>query len=443
MAGIDCLPGEILVEILAQVKVNSSNLFSCILVSRSWYQLGLPLLYRNVVLSDSNVSVFCGKLNASHGSLVRSLTVRIAPIEDAPATLLPGLLSTLVQLPRMTTFAFRVTRQPVPSFSLSQDQLISLVDALPESCINLEIDTNSSDVAPNADGAHFCNALRRILPRMRNVRLQLKFMCSQLFGDGPPLPGNLPSDPSLPFEPVSLPNIQTLMVDCIADNANLPKHCKHPKMARHPFTGWDSVTEALKRVVEQDGSHPPSARLFVLSSLPLNNTNQRSCTAFARAEMVSQTTYTLPFCIFAFTNQYHGWMLRTPDGREIFSTVWTLKDFAEGGVWKTIVGGSRIPAEVLLQKEKSFIPALYVEEKLPIMSLKEWTARYPDISCPLWRNELQAGVRLLDGEKREGPEEYLSRRPVTEKTPPGFVRLRSEAYINLYGQDDPRIINRT
>jgi hypothetical protein len=32
-------------------------------------------------------------------------------------------------------------------------------------------------------------------------------------------------------------------------------------------------------------------------------------------------------------------------------------------------------------------------------------------------------MRLLEAEKREGPEFYLSRALVFEKTPPGFVRL--------------------
>jgi hypothetical protein len=41
-------------------------------------------------------------------------------------------------------------------------------------------------------------------------------------------------------------------------------------------------------------------------------------------------------------------------------------------------------------------------------------------------------MRLLDAEKREGPNMYLSREPVVERVPPGFVSVIGD----LHRSDD-------
>jgi hypothetical protein len=88
------------------------------------------------------------------------------------------------------------------------------VDALPESCVNLEIQTRGQDSVPKTGEPHLCERLRSVLPRMRNVALGLRYLCSGLLGlleDGDTLP-SLSSQDAEHFLPIALPNIQTLLL---------------------------------------------------------------------------------------------------------------------------------------------------------------------------------------------------------------------------------------
>lgn len=447
MTTINNYPAEILLEILAQVKLASSAAFfrRCLLVCRSWHDATLPLLYRNIVLSDGNLETFCEGFNPVHSSLVFSLTVRLGPHEPIclpknTRTLLNHnarrLSKILCDLSKLTTFSFYI-QEPFPVL-ISHNALIPLVNALPESCVNLELDTRRRDVL-EAD-THLCDQLRPHISRMRHVRISLQFICSALFGSGPLLPG--PATDAKDFEPIRLPNIATLMVNCIVRGTNrLPVLCKNSSQVRGgPFenaTGWHSITQALQRLVE-DKHCPPSARLFVFRLSDYSAHDLRVYTTFVRSEMVSQTALCLPWRFIAVTVPLDGWLLRTQEGRDIFAVSWALNAYAEGEVWKDTMARSRLPAAVLEARRSTFL-TVCMEERLPIMSAEEFVNHYPGKLCQLWSNERKAGVKLLEAEMRIGPDAYLSRQPIIEKTPPGFARSRSRQFAALFREGDPEL----
>ncbi|KAI1932908.1 hypothetical protein LOZ65_000515 [Ophidiomyces ophidiicola] len=440
MAAINSLPREIFLEILVQFKRASCirSLLNCLLVCRSWRDAALPLLYGNVVLSGLNLLTFCEGFNPAYGSHVRSVTLKIGHDHgsskgelDDGLRRFSGLLS---KLERLSTLSFHVSSGFL--YDISHGILLSLVQALPESCVNLEIDTHHYDVpsAAVADG-HLCEQIRHILPRMRHVRLSLRYICSALIGTGPLLP--CPANDAKIFSPIALPNIQNLVVSCAsAARCRLPKRCQH--LVQHEAdqsTGWDSVTQALKLLVKNK-RYSDSAKFFVFSSIPGDDDDRSQYDTLVCTEMVSQTTLAFPIRFVAMTDSNDGWLLRTQTGQDILSFSWALRDFAEGEAWRDTIGGGRFPAEVL--RRGQFFSTICVEKKLPILSQEMFKDLYPRKSCDLWTNEQTAGKALLIPETRTG-ETYLSRTPLSEATPSGFVRAIAEENQRLYKEGDPNI----
>jgi hypothetical protein len=145
--------------------------------------------------------------------------------------------------------------------------------------------------------------------------------------------------------------------------------------------------------------------------------------------MISKVTWALPIVLGAGI-----FLLRGEDGREIFPKL-KGSQFSIDKTWKSLVGGVRVPAALLASKS-SVVPSKRIVQSSGISSLEEFRAEYPNEHFPIWTNESIAGMRLLEAEKREGPEFYPSWSPVFEKTPPGFVRLgesiRKEGWLGHY-----------
>ena len=295
--------------------------------------------------------------------------------------------------------------------------LSSLVNALPESCVNLEIDVASFHSGP---GNHVCETLHRVLPRMHHVRLHMAPICSRLFGTGQRL--EIPNENHRhPFQPIPLPNIKTLLVNCVSlysaeifDNCSKGGGGVRATSSALYTSSFQSVTQALQLLTRKEGSYVPSAKLCIVGSVPENvHTFRHVGSTFIRSDMANCTAWALPI----WNIDSKSFLLRTSDGRELISTLPTLQKVAEGETWKNIVGGGRLPTELLAEEGQSVLSAPLREAKLPIMDSDGWRLENPLISCSLWKNEKQAGKRLLDPEKRVGSEAFLDMRPLFEKAP--------------------------
>jgi hypothetical protein len=116
-----------------------------------------------------------------------------------------------------------------------------------------------------------------------------------------------------------------------------------------------------------------------------------------------------------------SWFLHPDDGQEIMSFPWALISVAEGEVWRTMVGGARLPAALLVQKDKRTFTSMCIEENPQIRASSNWREEHPRKMCLLWLNERITGMRLLEAERRDGPN-FLSQSPIIEKTPQGWRR---------------------
>ncbi|KAK2873945.1 hypothetical protein FQN49_001975 [Arthroderma sp. PD_2] len=432
MTAIDCLPVEILSRILRHVQFYPPlfvDLKNCILTCRLWHEVATPLLYQHVALHASGVSSLLETFNPSRAGLIRSLTIRLrtarrnrhvrqfASVDDVFRNIkeLSTILGTLTRLSSLSLYI----GDYFPRTS-SHEVIACLLDALPPSCIGLEIHAPAQNNT-NPD-VHLCDRLRLILPRMQHVRLKLKCVCSALFGEGLTVP-TLPIEPESgneeDFKPISLPNIQTLMVNflgglggqerCDTHDLRLRIRCRQLRR----MSAWDSVVEGLKRLVEAGGA-PPSSKLFACRVLDqAYGPNRHHFQSFALVEMRTQTTLVMPFyggLVGSDLWEAH----RVPGGGEFIVPLNQGEDTIEGRLWLDTNDGSRLPAPILAAREHDLLFASPLAKTLPPLTVEAWREQNPGADCLQWVQERLEGMERVNGEKREGPDEYLSLKPLLD-----------------------------
>lgn len=65
--------------------------------------------------------------------------------------------------------------------SIRRATIIALLEAMPVTCTNLELDTHGQDHRDQDKKAHVCDAVRTLLPRMHHVRIRIGAICSAFF----------------------------------------------------------------------------------------------------------------------------------------------------------------------------------------------------------------------------------------------------------------------
>lgn len=215
------LPEEIILEILRFVRCSADQdtLSSCMLCCRRFYRICLPMLYTDVVLQAGTTWAYLAESEmkrirekfahrvtsfSSSGlqqaDLITSLTMRTASCNfDWPKwrpwmllerrksereQWLPTLCRVLPQLKALTTFSFKVGDAEQRVFWTPQSRVADILDVLPASVINLEIDSMGADfvtTGPSNTPSHICKSLSRIVPRLRMLRIRLRFLCSSMF----------------------------------------------------------------------------------------------------------------------------------------------------------------------------------------------------------------------------------------------------------------------
>ncbi|EEU43359.1 uncharacterized protein NECHADRAFT_101077 [Fusarium vanettenii 77-13-4] len=258
MSGIiPALPPEVLVQIIRDAYSSEdakSTIFSCLLVSRAWWDMALPVLYNDLILagSDQMERFLTSHNDSAVRSITRSLTLYLRE-DGGPSQELQE---------RVDTTVYRLAQEAIPnmaalqSFSLTTDRrdfklgihratISDVLIALPESCVNLELDTEGKDEdsfwlastsRSRLDGVtHVCDDIRDMLPRMHNVRIDLKSMCSDMVGW---------RTRGRPFHPISLPNIRHLLIETTGIGAR--PSC--PSSAPRDHSSWRQISLALKHV---------------------------------------------------------------------------------------------------------------------------------------------------------------------------------------------------
>lgn len=223
------LPEELLESILVLVEATASreDCWNTLQTCRQWHRIGLSF-YKGLgfaaqvtiaskqrrcdVEEENGLSGFALSTSLDlqppselYASLFRSLTIHVKYQEHAPPSNLKpnGDLVTLLQISfgamkRLTSFSFKFSDDwdfptlDVPA--VPQSLLARLVASLPDTVIDLELDTAGTDVPPSLEltGAnedqHLCYQISKILTRLRHLRLRTGHICSAVLPEIPNTP---------------------------------------------------------------------------------------------------------------------------------------------------------------------------------------------------------------------------------------------------------------
>ncbi|KXX74112.1 hypothetical protein MMYC01_209467 [Madurella mycetomatis] len=367
----------------------------------------------DISLSYEEIDAFVA--NAASNPSIRSLSLRLTQpaltsyqtqdIETSNLQVEQTLLrlsDAIASLEKLQSFSLTVPpNSPAHHFDISRRAIAAIIAALTDSCVNLELDTASLDHAAGFGvPVHLCDTLRNVLPRMRHVRLSLRTMCASLVGTGD----------AGSFTPISLPNMQMLLVNCRQSWGTAPICAMAAQSASTPAVdSWDSVALGLQELAAADsGRLRPNAELTVLTSTPQSSNDKGAYITLVRAEVTTRTSQAFPVAFVS--HRPDAWLMRMGEGREVLSpSTAALVAVAEGETWvKTTSRQVRLPRALAAEWGLE-------TEQLPLEEVGVWRAANPKKMHLLWYNEALSGVRLLDSETRSG-DAYLSREPLVEMT---------------------------
>ncbi|PGH07353.1 hypothetical protein GX51_01897 [Blastomyces parvus] len=188
-------------------STSASIFLPCLLVCKKWYSLAIPVLQAAVVLRNHSLCRFVKGARlplSSKACAIQSLSLLLdIPAVDpgsttAAAFRLDRLLKDLVKIMAggmraLQIFSLRIDHEPAcavgsgegddidritaePSFPASA--VIALLDSLPETCSDVEIDTSGFEVY--AEGEHLCPQIAKLLPYLTHLRLRIRQLCPSL-----------------------------------------------------------------------------------------------------------------------------------------------------------------------------------------------------------------------------------------------------------------------
>ncbi|EEU39738.1 uncharacterized protein NECHADRAFT_79535 [Fusarium vanettenii 77-13-4] len=368
-------------------------------------------------------------------SITRSVTLRPSQKEGGFNTVSHKRLNTRILLLARDVIAhmealqsFSLTTHPAePKLMLwiLRSTISTVLKALPASCVNLELVTRGGDgtrIGGNAgDPTHLCEEIRRLLPRMHHVHIDLASICDAMLGMW---------DSGHVFRPIKLACIRRLHINCVSMDGR--KRCgghHHDGDGdwysghRPPKSLWDSIIRGLQHVVELQDID--TGEITVLGSVPSGNDFNKDrywtlLRCHVRRGHNEITTWAFPIIHITPVDENNlAWYIRVNDGAFITLDRRPLYDLVAGFPWRTLTTGPKLPAAV-----DPHAPRVS-DEELGILSEAQWKKRYPRKIPILWLNEKKTGMRLIDAEEQEGSE----MRGTVEMTPSGFVRPTEQGYF--------------
>lgn len=418
---LPALPPEVLVQIIRdsyRFDDEKSTILSFLLVSRTWRDMALPFLYQDLVLAGSDqMERFLDSHNSpAVRSITRSLTLYLK--EDGnPSSELQARVDNTVcrvarevipEIPALKSFSLTTNRRDF-KLGILRATISTVLEALPQSCVNLELDTEGKDEnsfylayhgRDRREGvAHLCHELRCMLPRMHNVRIDLKSMCHAIFRAR-----NKDKD----FYYINLPHIQHLLIETPAASARPP--C--PALPRRENSTWHRMIRALQHVAGSEETAP--GELTVMGTALATSQDRKFYQTLLRCHVKGGddglTTFAFPATDVPSPNSKdkRSLLVRTEEGGFVMETIDSYYDIAGGRPWRLAVNGARLPV--------TFSPDIVWvgDEELGIVAEAKWRERYPAKECPLWEKEREVGMRLMDFEERENDIEL---RAVAERSP--------------------------
>lgn len=458
---INKFPAELMIQVLNHVKLPSSHSFSsksvkpdssivsCLLCCKRWHDIALQVIYRDVVLQNHNLHLFTQQsLLQAPGVLnnTRSLTVSIdakslvatpegvllTETDEEEHAKIHGLLLPLQRLP--TLLAQMVN---LATFSLSivlfgqyepyKDTINSILTALPQSCVNLELDLDRFKYNDKGTGhEHVCEGIADCLPRLHHLRLSMGTFCPVLFLPRLARDGSTKGEAYFHHPPV-YQSLKTFIINCHVWGDALTCNEDRSQQSNHSKDAWARVAlvKSLRELVVR-GSFPQIERLWLLDGQNCNVLNSRESPAWNRRDIVGNQTWVIPW-----TNLHAKYMpfpliTRTPEGQEAITTNHgALEALVEAQTWKETAMGTRLPATILNGPERNN----HIVKGAPIISLAEYRQISPKGSCSWWAQEKLTRVQLIWAMKREG---LVDRSPVHIT----YGEPHSEGHLGQFSRDN-------
>ncbi|KAL1956799.1 hypothetical protein VTO42DRAFT_6749 [Malbranchea cinnamomea] len=367
------LTSDILFRILLLVRESSTpaEFLPCLRVCKSFYRLAYPIFNSVVSLTDKSLKEYvlcsdsCG-LQAESSTQV--LTVRIKssrPNRQNPSGLhwkLDELLRKLARLIKcnmasLRSFSLHIDDQSLegkgPEFeeirsapSFKAASVIALLDALPETCTALEIDTSGFEVYQGKE--HFCPHIAKVLPRLHHLRLRAGQVCPAFIN--PPHPfGTVCHDCPEAGRPPVATHLRSLVFNmelsswipstkrCPWSSSRYPEpHTLHVEMARFLRCGYVNLNyfPVAKKL-------DIFAKVFVEGSSQwvVRRTDVRHYITFLHGSMSL-----LPNLDLHSSPPLSWRCIRMQDGRDIIAPHSCARELAEQS-WRSTVDGARLPID--------------------------------------------------------------------------------------------------
>ncbi|GIJ86559.1 hypothetical protein Asppvi_005448 [Aspergillus pseudoviridinutans] len=299
-------------------------------------------------------------------------------------------------------------------YDLHKDMIGSILAALPESCINLELDLDPVNIESKGPGsAHICEMISPHLSRLHHLRLEIGTICPALFGDHFAIDGSLQRENPPPLSHYYYPALQTFIINCNFWGSALTCNINGATAASEALPPARVALVQCLRHLFLRGSFPRIQRLWLLDGQLNDNNDESVYAAWNRRDIVNNKTWAIPWVDVKGPTPISFYsVIRTPEGRELVTPSQYTSVFAEDQTWKESTLGSRFPAAVLADRGD------FIVRDPPALSVSEYRSMYKG-SCLAWRHEQITGRKLLWATQREG---LVDRSPLHEITPPGWRR---------------------
>lgn len=438
---INKLPPEVLSIILYYVGQpasdslsSHSSVLSCLLCCKAWYSITLPRIYRDIVLRIHNLKRFINQFlrpsswNNDILQLIQSLTISLKPedwqtpsctqaewntkIKDQCLLTLEKLPSILTQMTGLTTLSIVIASG---SRYDRKDLMGSILAALPESCINLELDIGPTYIESNGPGLeHICEMISPRLSQLHHLRLNIGTICPALFGNHFAIDGSLQRE-TPPLSSYYYPTLRSLIINCNYRGSALTCNINGANPTSEALPARVALVKCLRYLFLR-GSFPQVQRLWLLDGRMQEANDESTCPVWYRRDIANNKTWVMPYiCVpgpkpISLSNFYY--VIRIPEGRELVTPAKYRSVFAEDQTWKETTLGSRFPAVVLAGREDLIV-------RVPLaLGASEYRSMYNG-SCLAWYHEQMTGRKLIWATEREG---LVDRSPLHEMTPPGWKR---------------------
>ena len=209
----DSIPPEIIELFLKHIMSADADrhgveVCNLLCVSTTWRDIGLRLLWSDIVLDFRGLSRFVQCPFLTNVTLIKSLTISSEPPSDSTVpppspyteraryieghvsswptnSALNVLSSVLPYMSQLETFSFYIKSQKgswqADEVRFSRFALHQVIKALPSTIRSLEIDTKCYDRVIDTDSSvHLCHAIAQRMPTLLNLRLRLAAICPEL-----------------------------------------------------------------------------------------------------------------------------------------------------------------------------------------------------------------------------------------------------------------------